>query len=282
MPRLEFSPERLADVSVLAGSLSIENSPLLPWSEAAISFLGELSRALLKAARIRDYPDVASFAYWCRAARLTEMKRAFLETPDAPSRLGRGLALSIAPANIPINFAFSFAFSLLAGNASVVRVPSRDFAQVEVVTSAINEVLGTGAHPEVERRSAFVRYPSTSEATEAFSEVADARLLWGGDATVARIGALARSPRCKDVVFADRYSIAVLDGAAVLRADEEEIRRLAQGFYNDSYLMDQNACSSPHLLFWYGGGEEAQAAAAPSAAAPSEAAAPAAADVADA
>jgi hypothetical protein len=32
----------------------------------------------------------------------------------------------------------------------------------------------------------------------------------------------------------------------------ESLRNLATGFYNDAYLMDQNACSSPHLVVWIG------------------------------
>ena len=27
---------------------------------------------------------------------------------------------------------------------------------------------------------------------------------------------------------------------------------LIEKFYNDTYLVDQNACSSPHLIIWYG------------------------------
>jgi len=28
--------------------------------------------------------------------------------------------------------------------------------------------------------------------------------------------------------------------------------RIAQGFYNDTYLFDQNACTAPHLMVWLG------------------------------
>ena len=29
-----------------------------------------------------------------------------------------------------------------------------------------------------------------------------------------------------------------------------EIKKLAEAFYNDTYLFDQNACSAPHTIFW--------------------------------
>ena len=42
----------------------------------------------------------------------------------------------------------------------------------------------------------------------------------------------------------------MIDGASVLEADETRILRLAEDFYNDTYLMDQNACSSPMVICW--------------------------------
>ena len=29
-------------------------------------------------------------------------------------------------------------------------------------------------------------------------------------------------------------------------------KKLASNFYNDTYYVDQNACSSPHLIVWIG------------------------------
>ena len=62
--------------------------------------------------------------------------------------------------------------------------------------------------------------------------------------------ALPARPRCVDVAFADRYSLCVLNGRAVLELEQEGLSRLAENFYNDTYLMDQNACSSPQLICW--------------------------------
>jgi hypothetical protein len=251
-----FQGDNLADVQVLAGTLDIDNSPLAPYADCTLAFLADVSQRLLKGQTARQFPDIAAFAYWCRAAHLKELKGRFLASEYASGRLGRGLALHIAPANIPVNFAFSFVFAALAGNANIVRVPSRDFAQIELICAAVAESLKQ--YSEMARRLAFVRYPATAPATAEFSAHADARLLWGGDATIARIGALATPPRCVDIHFADRYSVALLDGAAITTARERDLQKLAQGFYNDTYLMDQNACSSPHMLFWLNASKSAQ------------------------
>ena len=34
--------------------------------------------------------------------------------------------------------------------------------------------------------------------------------------------------------------------------DDLELNNLVEKFYNDTFVMDQNACSSPHIVFWFG------------------------------
>ena len=194
----------------------------------------------------RQFPDLTAFAFYTRKANLQRLAAAL--RPDE-TRLGRGLCFHVAPANIPINFAFTWIFSLLAGNANVVRLPSKDFPQVDALLAIITEALGR--RPELQERNAFVKYPRTdNETTAAYCRMADCRMIWGGDRTIAAIKALPAMPRCVDICFADRYSVALIDGGAVLAADETQIARLAEGFYNDTYLMDQNACSSPQVILW--------------------------------
>ena len=68
-----------------------------------------------------------------------------------------------------------------------------------------------------------------------------------------------RAKQYTDILtFADRYSFALMDAKAVLDSSEQEMSRLAAYFYNDTYLMDQNACSTPHIICWIGEGEQYQ------------------------
>ncbi len=231
----------------------MSNTPLPAYSEEALIFLSDLSAKLLHDPRTRAYPDVTSFGFWCRKANLQKLKE---ECADRESRLGRGLAFHVAPSNVPVNFAFSFAFSLLAGNGNIVRVPSKNFPQVQLICNSIKQILPY--HSEIERRAAFVRYPVDQAITAGFCAKADARLIWGGDDTVQAVRSCPVKPKCIDLVFADRYSICVIDGESVLQADERSLKKLAENFYNDTYLMDQNACSSPQLVLWLNGGSEAR------------------------
>jgi hypothetical protein len=43
-----------------------------------------------------------------------------------------------------------------------------------------------------------------------------------------------------------------MDSEAVVTLGVKDLRELARRFYNDTYLMDQNACSTPHLVVWIG------------------------------
>ena len=52
----------------------------------------------------------------------------------------------------------------------------------------------------------------------------------------------------------DRWSLAVFSQRAFSALTPEERGARAHRFYNDTYQMDQNACSSPQLVLWLDGG----------------------------
>lgn len=243
----------MKSVEYLIGSETVEASPLPVYSDLALDFCAELSKTLLRSPASRAYPDLSALAFWCRKANLQKLKE---RCPEAEHRLGRGLCFHVTPGNIPVNFAFSWLFGLLAGCASIVRLPSRRFPQTEPLCDMIRVTLQK--FPEIEKRTAFIRYAADNETTAHFSQMADARLIWGGDATIASIRDLPSKPRCVDVCFADRWSLCLLDGAAIFASSDDEIKRLAESFYNDTYLMDQNACSSPQLMLWQNDSAEAR------------------------
>ena len=55
--------------------------------------------------------------------------------------LGRGNIFHIAPSNVPMNFAYSLAFGLLSGNNNIVRIPSRNFFQVDILCKIFKKVI---------------------------------------------------------------------------------------------------------------------------------------------
>lgn len=225
-----------------------EQKPDVPFADNVIEFLNALSGALLKDRESRLYPDAITFAFFCRKANLLKLKEEYVS--DGILRMGRGLLFHIAPSNVPINFGYSLVSGLLAGNTNVVRVSSKQFAQVDLIIKHLHALLASGEYDEVANRIALVRYDRTSDANEMFSAMCNVRVIWGGDATIATLRQNAIPPRAFDVCFADRYSIAAINPVAIMEASDAEMKKLAEAFYNDTYLFDQNACSAPHTIFW--------------------------------
>ena len=235
----------MKNVNYILGSENIDKSPLPVYADEVCAFIVELSAKLMQSSLVRQYPDLSALAFWGRKKNVEKLKNDFGNTFGW---LGRGLCFHIAPSNVPINFAFTYLFGLLAGNANIVRLPSKDFPQVAALCQVFKEVLKK--YPEIEKRTAFVKYSRDDEITAEFCKMADVRMIWGGDDTISSIKSMPSKPRCIDVAFADRYSLAIINGDRVLSAGEDEIGKLAEGFYNDTYLMDQNACSSPQVILW--------------------------------
>lgn len=249
--------KHLADipVRVIAGCAlaDLQCKALQPYAPEAVAFLTAWSKRLLARPDIRAYPDAASFAYWCRPANLAKLQR---ELGRESLRLGRGVALHIAPANVPVNFAYSFAFGLLAGNANIVRVPESLPVQADVLCAVANELLAEAEHARIASMTTLLNYPREDAITQRLSAAADVRLLWGGDQTIHHLKRMPASPRCVDIAFADRYSLCLMSAPAVLAAEDNTLQALSVGFYNDAFLLDQNACSSPHLVLWQGTAQE--------------------------
>lgn len=229
-----------------------------PFAPESLALLHALSTRLMAEKDVRQFPDIVSFAYWCRAGNL---QREAAQRADGLLRIGRGTAFHVAPGNVPVNFAFSWAFGLLAGCANIVRLASRDFPQATVLLRHIAALLEEPRFASQGMRNVFIRYPAEQgKITAALCAQADARIIWGGDATVAHIRAFPTRPRCVDIAFADRYSFSVLDANHVATCSHEQLNALATNFYNDSFIMDQRACSSPHLVVWLGRTEVQEAA----------------------
>lgn len=215
------------------------------FSPEACDFLEALSRRLLSMEASRDYPDVVTFAFWCRRASLRQMAKRYEGRGEL--RYGRGVSFHIAPSNVAVNFAYSFGAALLAGNGSIVRLPSRPFPQTDLILSALRSALEE--HPAMKGRVSMVRYGHEKAVNDRFSSLADVRIIWGGDRTIEEIRSSPLRPRAKDIAFADRFSLAVIRGDAYLKGDPEAI---AKAFYDDTYLTDQNACTSPRVVIWMG------------------------------
>ena len=248
-----MTPTRLSSVeSLCPATLSVEDMASRggrrPFSDEILALLDTLSQYLMTDPEARTYPDVITFAFFCRRRNLDRLKAANGE--HVLHRLGRGVTFHIAPANVPINFAYTLVAGLLAGNACIVRAPSKPFAQTAIVCRGLARLLARDTFAPLAGDIAIVRYPRSDDISTMLSSQCDVRVIWGGDETIREIRRIPIPPRAIELTFADRHSFCVIKASAFL--DLADPARTAQDFYNDTYLYDQNACSSPRLLVWVG------------------------------
>lgn len=224
-----------------------QSYPLSPFSDEVILYLNELSSILLRMPEVRHYPDVVTFAFFCRKANLLHLQK---EHATNSLRLGRGLVFHIAPSNVPVNFAYSLICGLLSGNNNIVRLPGKQFRQVDLIVGAIRTLSDDERFDTVPRMVHLIKYERGGIETTTYSALADVRVIWGGDETIRTIRQSPLPPRSYDIAFADRYSVCVLNAISIL--EEPSLDKIVEGFYNDTYLFDQNACSAPQLMVWVG------------------------------
>ena len=229
---------------------------LEPFAESLLTFAGELSKRLMAHPAARQFPDVVALAYWMRPTelrRLGERVRSRLDPKVVP--VARGLVFHVPPSNVDTMFVYSWLLALLVANRNIVRLPTQTPAQVELLCDVLQGLLAEPAFQALVPTTAMVRYGHEEEITAAFSAVADVRMIWGGDETVATIRRVPLQARAKEICFADRYSLSVMGARAFLECREEERVSLCQRFHSDIRWFDQMACSSPRLLVWVGGKE---------------------------
>ena len=246
--------KNLDKIAFLTSSIFIEEDflklgPQLCFESKTISYLDSLSKKIAKLHNLKEYPDVATFGFFCRKANLISIRNNS-HLVDNEIKVGRGLVFHISPSNVPVNFAYSFVSGLLTGNLNIVRVPSKPFKQIEMICNAIDELNQEPEWEYMRNRNHFVSYDKHSNATDYFSKLCDVRVIWGGDDSIKSIRQSNIQSKAFDITFADRYSISLINSIEYLHFENKAA--ITQGFYNDTFLFDQNACTAPHLIVWIG------------------------------
>ena len=242
------------DITVLLpkgarASQRLTSTSLAPFDDAVIRFVIDLGRALREGPEARRFPELVALGFWARGATIKRLKTRFNALYPDTVRLARGLAFHIAPANVDTIFLYSLLISLLAGNTNVVRLSSRATEQSEFLLEKLSAVIAQAA-PAVQAMVTIIQYGYDSRITDVLSERATLRITWGGDATVNLIRRSSLAPSGSELVFPNKYSLAVLDANVWLVSDNKA--PLARAFVNDTLWFGQMACSSPRALVWRG------------------------------
>lgn len=234
------------DSKILVGTGIISDFTFRPFEKEIIEFFSLLSKNIQSNKNAIKFSDLLTFAFFCREKNLISLKRKY---SDLNLRMGLGLSFHITPSNIPTNFAYSLLFGLLSGNSNIIRVPSKNFPQVDIICNEINKTLIK--FPKLKNNIKIIKYSKNNELTEKISLISDARLIWGGNKTIEETKKFKTKINNRDLYFADKNSICLINFDKFKELNLNDVNLLVNNFYNDTYLVDQNACSSPHVIFWY-------------------------------
>lgn len=238
------------EIKVLAGKEALTDDPRAVFSESVLDFLEELSGTLRK--QCRDMQELAAFGFWCRRSHMEEYRERFA---DGIRRIGRGKIFHFTASNVPGLFGYSLVMGLLTGNSNYIRLSSRsreaDLRLCEIIESVLKQERFSG----LARRICIFSCDRDAAFVDRCLEECSGCVAWGGDAAIRGIRRRSMNPDAVQLMFPDRYSVSVLDEEAVQALTDQELRELAHRFYNDTYAMDQNACSSPRAVIWNQSGE---------------------------
>lgn len=236
-----------SSITKLAGSWPIHPRPLPLFAPMVMDFLHQLATAIKQNKRLSADTAYAALGFWLRPKQLEAFR---IRTAGYQHRLGRGTMFHITPTNIPVLFAYSFIISLLAGNSNIVRLSPRILEKTQPLWDIIHQLLAHPSFRDLQESNALISYEKDSTITASLSAACDGRIIWGGDASIREVRQSPLPPQAIELVFADRYSLAIFDSETLRQSPEDELALWAHHFYNDTYDMDQNACSSPKMVVW--------------------------------
>jgi hypothetical protein len=147
--------------------------------------------------------------------------------------------------NVEIQPILSMTCALLGGNAALVRVPS---GLVELSRRLMAKLLQSDPGELLTRRIFMAAFShDRRDLQEAMARVVDGAMIWGGQEAVLQIRGLPFPHWAKVAVFGPRISVAAMDAETWSNAGEQEswCRRIAR----DVWQFEQQACSSPQVLF---------------------------------
>ena len=236
-------------IKVVVGNFNLKDGPYDIFDKDIILFLNAISKEILKNSKCRKFPDLIAFGFWCRSSNVRTISNNY---SFFKNRMGRGSVLHITPSNVPTNFAYSMVFGLLSGNNNIIRLPSKNFVQVEILCNILRKLSKNKNYKKSFNKLLLIKYDNSDPISSELSKDVEARIIWGGDNTINRFRKFITKPRCIDLAFANRYSVSIIDSNKLGKLNSHDLIILAQKFYNDTYTMDQFGCSSPNSVFWLG------------------------------
>ena len=148
-------------------------------------------------------------------------------------------------ANVEIQPILSMTCALLGGNAALVRVPR---GLVDLTRTLMDRLTESDPGERLTRRIFMAAFEhGRNDLHEAMAQSVDGAMIWGGKEAVLQVRSLPFPHWARIAVFGPRMSVAAMDAAAWSNPDEQKTWCLRMA--RDVWQFDQQACSSPQVLF---------------------------------
>ena len=147
--------------------------------------------------------------------------------------------------NVEIQPILSMTCALLGGNASLVRIPT---GLVDLTERLMRKLAEGDPDKQLTRRIFLAAFDhGRQDLQQAMAQSVDGAMIWGGKESVLEIRSLPFPHWARMAVFGPRISVAAMDADAWGNPDVHEA--WCQRIARDVWQFDQQACSSPQVLF---------------------------------
>jgi hypothetical protein len=255
MPELQINVSSSLEIASAAASLRqvVLDSDIS--SNDVMSIFDSWARSL-DARELDDVPGIVFLRMWLRRGTLEPIIGRELGSNGLYggwSEFGRakckafplGVVGHWPAGNVDIQPILSMTCALLGGNASLVRIPS---GLVDVTQCLMEKLVQSDPGKVLIRRIFMTAFEhDRQDLHEAMAKAVDGAMIWGGEEAVLQIRALPFPHWVRVAVFGPRISIAAMDAGAW--GDPNERGSWCQRIARDVWQFDQQACSSPQVLF---------------------------------
>jgi Acyl-CoA reductase (LuxC) len=255
MTELTHVVDSPAEISAAAGRLRqvVSNEELSPHEVLAVF---ESWAKNLDARELDELPGIPFLRMWLRRGTLEPI----VERELGPNGLhggwtqyGRakckafpvGVVGHWPAGNVEIQPILSMTCALLGGNAALVRIPK---GLVDLTGILMERLAQSDSGERLTQRIFMAAFDhDRKDLQEAMARVVDGAMIWGGENAVLEVRALPFPHWAKIAVFGPRISAAAMDAGAW--GDPHEQKSWCLRIARDVWQFDQQACSSPQVLF---------------------------------
>lgn len=219
-----------------------------PFANETIQVFERISKKILRNKKFLNKQDIYTFGFWCRKSNIVKMKSEFLL--NSTIKKGFGLVFHVPPSNIPTLALYSLFIGCISGNQNIIRISPSWYDYLEEVINIITKEFSSS--PQLNKKNYFILYEKNTSHSKTISKIADSRIVWGSDDTIKKFKLFETKTNCLDIFFGNKYSIAAINLSKFKKLNQKELKKIVLDFYNDTFINDQNACSSPRQIFWIG------------------------------